>query len=550
MRSPIAWFRDVFAAVRRGPDPVAASRFVMPYSVVGLNLGPDEILSLGAVWACIDAIARGIGQCDWNVYKPVGHLRRELLVDDPLMWILNTRPNPEMTAIGFREALLFQAVPQGNAYAEIVRDLGGRVSQLWPLLTERMQPKRRRDTWELYYEYRDETGQRIEYEPREILHIRGPGLSGLMGDNLIARAAKSMGVAAAQERYSGAFFGQGASPSIALEYPGVLDDKQMRRLKEDWAEKRKGPENAHKPMFLESGMKVQQLGVDPEKSQMVESRQFSVEEIARWFGVPLHKIQHLVHATFSNIEHQSIEFVRDAINPWKKRCEQEADVKLLRQDRGPFRRTEFDTSPLLVGDLKSRADAYAILRQNGIATANECRAREGLNHAGPEGDVLLVQSNLTTMKKLLAAPAPGTAPPGAPPKPGTKPPPGTDDGEPATDDGEADNYARQALVALIGGIVGRYVRRMENRRADLERRPRSGHDDKEQLITALMVKERERLLPKLLEELATAQPFAARALGRELGQEDLLLVVARAEQGELPATAAAKLLPSTTEETT
>jgi len=541
VRSPIAWVRDVFAAMRRGQDPVAATRFVLPYPVVGLNLGPDEILSLGAVWACIDVIARAIGQCPWNVYRPLGPGRRELLADDPLAWILNTRPNPEMTAIGFREAMLFQALPFGNAYAEIVRDMGGRVAQLWPLQTDRVQPRRRRDTWTLYYEVRQEDGQRVELEQRDVLHLRGPGLSGLMGDNLIARAAKSLGVLAAQERYSAAFFGQGASPSIALRYGGKLDDKQKASLKEDWAEKRKGPENAHKPLFLEAGMEVEKLGFEPEKSQMVESRQFSVEEVARWFGVPLHKIQHLLHATFSNIEHQALEFVTDAVNPWKCRLTQEADFKLLRQDRAPFKCTELDTSPLLAGDMKSRAEAYAIFRQNGVMSANDIRSREGMNHAGPEGDVLLVQSNMTTVKKLLEAPPPGAKPPPALPSGTDDAEDESDDGEASTDGDEAATYARRALVALVGGIVDRYARRLANRRADLGRR--HGSADLEQRLQI----ERERLWPRLLEELATAQPFAARALGRELVPEELLLVAARVEDGEPPDAAVAKLLPATTE---
>jgi hypothetical protein len=150
VKSPLAWFRDLFA--RKGQDPVQIARYVLPYPVAGVNLLPDEILSLATVWACIDAIARAIGQCSWNVYRPLGEGRRELLANDNLMWLLNTRPNPEMTAIGFREAMLFRAFPYGNAYAEIVRDAGGRVAELWPLPSDRVTPRRDPATWELFYD--------------------------------------------------------------------------------------------------------------------------------------------------------------------------------------------------------------------------------------------------------------------------------------------------------------------------------------------------------------------------------------------------------------
>ncbi len=156
MKSPLTWIRDLFA--RSGQDPQQIVRYVLPYPVAGVNLLPDEILSLSAVWACIDVIARGIGQCDWLVYAPGAPGQRKLLEDDPLAYVLNTRPNPEMTAIGFREALLFNAVPNGNGYAEIVTDFAGRPVEIWPLPTARVQPRRDRETWALYYEYNQPDG--------------------------------------------------------------------------------------------------------------------------------------------------------------------------------------------------------------------------------------------------------------------------------------------------------------------------------------------------------------------------------------------------------
>src|SRR5262245_48818722 len=136
------------ARVLLGDDPRRQERFFVPYAVAGLYLSPDEALSLAAVWGCMQAISNGVSPMKWGIFQPeAGGKRKTLLVDDPRMWMLNTRPNPEMTAIAFREALLFQAIPWGNAYAEIVRDRRGLTAQLWPLFSDRVRPRRNPDTW-------------------------------------------------------------------------------------------------------------------------------------------------------------------------------------------------------------------------------------------------------------------------------------------------------------------------------------------------------------------------------------------------------------------
>lgn len=538
MKSPWAWFRDLLAR-RRGDDPQQQIMHQMPYQVAGVSLTPAQTLELSAVWACISIVATSLGSCRWNIYQPTGPGKRVLLYDDPTAWLLNTRPNPDMTAIGWREAMVMVAMPFGNSYSEIVRDGSGRVAALWPLDADRVMPRRDPETWQLYFEYMEPGGALIKLAARDVFHLHGPSLHGLMGDNVVARAAKSLSVAAAQERHSAAYFGQGANPGGTLEMPpgATLGDKQYERLKADWAEKKKGPENAHKPMVLENGWKWNQSNSDPQKSQLVEARQFSVEEICRWFGVPPHKVQHLLRATFSNIEHQSIEFVRDALTPWCRRLEQEADFKLFRQDRGPSKYTCIDTAPLSAGDAKSRMEAYGQARQNGIMNANECREREGLNSMGADGDVYLVQSNLTTIKNIVNPPKP-PAPP-APPGRGTDPAPPADD--PAADDesGAANAVARDALLMFMSSAVERYARRLENRRADLAKKINSPVKLEEHLD-----EERERQLPRLVAELEPAQRFALMAFGRELEPAEVRRAAALVIAGEPPLSAAAKALPA------
>lgn len=505
----MGWFGRLLNR-RRGTDPAHHERWVLPYLPSGFRLTPDEALSLSAVWACIDAIAKAIASCRWNIYLPRGNGRRELLEDDALAWVLNTRPNPDMTAIAFREAMLYTCIPFGNAYAEIVRDGAGRVVELWPLEADRVTPRRARDTWQFTYEYRQPDGDLVVLSPRDVYHLRGPGLNGLLGDNLIARAAKSLSVAAAQERHSATYFGQGASPTGVLKFPGKLGQEAFDRLRAQWDDKSKQGDKAHRPLILEAGMEWVSVSTEPQKSQLVESRQFSVEEICRWFGVPPHKVQHLLRATYSNIEHSSMEFVRDALTPWCRRLEQEADYKLFRQDRGPWRYTSLDTAPLSYGDAYSRAQAHAVWRQNGVMSANEIRAREGLNDAGPDGDVLLVQSNMTTIEALLNPPEPPPAlAPGVPPE---------GDDEELNPSVEASRVASEAVERMFASALERYAGRTRNGGTT------AGH----------------RLW--LVSECESFAPFAIKAFGRSLSLVEVLEAAALVDGGNEPVLAVGKVL--------
>lgn len=525
MRNPWSWLRSVLSRFR-GDDPRREQRFFNGFPVAGIQLTDDETLSLSTVWACVQIISSALAPMRWKIYQPVaGTKKRELLTDDWKTWMLNTRPNPEMTAIAWRESMLFQAIPGGNAYSEIVTDKVGRVRELWPLWSNRMRV-RRDENWKLVYEYTDARGEVTRFDQSQIFHLRGPGLYGLMGENIVARAAKAIGVAAAQERFAASYFGQGAQPGGVLESAGPLSDQAYERLKKEWTEKRQGPENAHKPMILEEGMKWAQTSTDPEKSQLIQSRKFSVVEICRYFGVPPHMVHDLDNATFSNIEHQSIEFVNYAVRPWERRLCQEADYKLFQQNRTPVPYTEIDTRPLTRGDAQSRALASASWRQNGVMSANEIRAEEGLDDAGGDADVLLVQSNMTTVEQILEPPAPPALPPGTAPAP-TEPDGDDGDLDPKTDDPAEQPgtfaLARQALVAALGSALERYRGRLQNQRKRPERAVRVEvfRAQQAQLIAG---------------ELALFHEFSVKVIGRGLSPRDLARAMELFEGGAHPET--------------
>jgi hypothetical protein len=308
-------------------------------------------------------------------------------------------------------------------------------------------------------------------------------------------------------------------------------------------------------MILEGGMKLEQDTPDAGSTAMVESRTFQVEEICRWFGVPPHKVQHLMRATFNNIEHLGLEFTRDALVPWAKRLEQEADFKLF-SDRGPRRSTKLDTTWLSQGDNESRAKAAVSWRSAGVKTANEIRHEEGLNPlTGPEGDVVLVGSGMKTIKTVLKEeeqvgkqPALKALPPGAQPEDPEK------DGEedasktkqegdkakkapkPATD--RVQQVVRDAAVALFASAIDRYNRRLSNRQADLER-----HGHTKDKVLENLSQEKDRLRPWLIKECERAVAIVKQASGGSTMDETDILVAADAvDNGETPHVAAERLV--------
>jgi HK97 family phage portal protein len=205
---------------RRRADPAEQIRYVLPYPVSGVQLTPDEAMCLSAVWACIDAIAKAIASCRWNIYQPTGQKpardprRRSRVVD------AQHAPNPEMTAIAFREAMLYIAIPFGNSYAEIVRDGGGPRRRALAARGRPVTPRR-----DLESNGRSSTSTASRTAPRDprakqVFHLRGPSISGLVGENLVARAAKSLSVAAAQERFARVVLRPRRPPRRRARVPG------------------------------------------------------------------------------------------------------------------------------------------------------------------------------------------------------------------------------------------------------------------------------------------------------------------------------------------
>ena len=292
----------------------------------------------------------------------------------------------------------------GNAYAQIIRNGKGEVIALYPLMPNRMVVDR--DTkGRLYYQYTTSTedaptmkGVTVNLPPSDVLHIPGLGFDGLVGYSPIAMAKNAIGMAIACEEYGAKFFANGAAPGGVLEHPGTIKDPQ--RVRESWQSTFGGSANSNKIAVLEEGMKYTPIGISPEQAQFLETRKFQVNEIARIFRVPPHMVGDLEKSSFSNIEQQSLEFVKYTLDPWVIRWEQTIHRSLLLPDEKSQYFVKFNLEGLLRGDYQSRMNGYAIGRQNGWMSANDIRELENLDRIPAEdgGDLYLINGNMLPLK--------------------------------------------------------------------------------------------------------------------------------------------------------
>ena len=375
-------------------------------SAAGQTVNERTAMQVTAVYACIRILSESIAGLPLHVYRYKGQ-GKEMVPDHPLYPLLHDEPNPEMTSFIFRETLMGHLLLYGNAYAQIIRDGYGRVKWLYPLVPDRMDVNRD-DGGQLVYTYTrylDDFGGKQRYEqvklrPDEVLHIPGLGYDGLVGYSPIAMAKNAIGMSMAAEEYGSTFFANGATPSGLLEHPGVVKDPE--KLRQSWHAQFSG-KNSHNVAVLEEGMEgmtYKPMSISPNEAQFLETRKFQIDEIARIFRVPPHMVGDLEKSSFSNIEQQSLEFVKYTLNPWVIRWEQALHKALLLPGEKQHYFIKFNVDGLLRGDYQSRMNGYAVGRQNGWLSANDIREMENLNPISEEegGNLYLINGNMTKLK--------------------------------------------------------------------------------------------------------------------------------------------------------
>ncbi len=411
-------FKKIFG---QGSWSAADDRWYYPQIGVETNAGArvDEntALNIPVVWACIRIIAESIGSLPLHLYTRQGRGKSKA-VNHPLYLLLHDRPNPEMTAMCFRETLMAHVLSWGNAYAEKEMDQVGRVKALWPIGPDRVKPMRNADG-QIFYKVRpDNSGVEIDIPRDDMLHIPGLSYNGLVGYSPIAKMREAIGLALATEEFGARFFGAGTHPGLIVSHPGKLGETAHKNLRESLATTYSGLGKAHRLLLLEEAMKVEKIGINPEEAQVLVTRRFQLAEIARIYRVPMHMLADVEKgASYASIEQMSLDFVIHTLRPWMVRFEQAYNNQLFLTDLERRRYFwEHLADGLLRGDLASRYAAYATGRNWGWLSADDVREIENMNPL-PDGKGEIYLQPVNMVEAGAPPPPPPMITPPEPPGP-------------------------------------------------------------------------------------------------------------------------------------
>lgn len=373
--------------------------FFIGHSSSGKRVNEKTAMTMSAVYSCVRILSETLASLPLHVYE-ITDVGSRKATKHSLYNLLHNEPNPEMTSFVFRETLMTHLLLWGNAYAQIIRNGKGDVVALYPLMPDKMKVDRDEDN-RIYYEYLSANNERVKLSSQDVLHIPGLGFDGLVGYSPIAMAKNAIGMSIAAEEYGAKFFSNGATPSGILEHPGTVKNAEI--LRESWMRGFSG-NNTHKVAILEEGMKYTPISISPNEAQFLETRKFQINEIARIFRIPPHMVGDLEKSSFSNIEQQSLEFVKYTLDPWVIRFEQAINRRLLKENEKSTYYVKFNVDGLLRGDYQSRMNGYAVGRQNGWMSANDIRALENLDKIPKEegGDLYLINGNMLPLKNAGA----------------------------------------------------------------------------------------------------------------------------------------------------
>jgi HK97 family phage portal protein len=415
-------------------------------SLSGVYVDEQSALQYSAVYACVRYISETVASLPWRLMKRRADGGADVVKDSPTHWLLFQQPNPETSAYDFKRTMEAHRQTWGNGYAEIVRDGAGRPQAMHIITPDRVSPKR--ISGDLWYEVDNGTDQPTMLPARDVFHLRGLGWDGLVGYSPISMARQAIGLGIGTEQFGAAWFGNGSHGSGVLESPTPLSPERAEALRKQFEGQHRGTKAANRMVVLEGGTTYKPVSIPPDDAQFLQTRTWQVGDICRWYRVPPHKCGLLDRATFSNIEHQSIEAVQDAIISHTMGWEGEAQRKLIGQPARHSHYTHMSVQALLRGDHAARSSYYHQMWQMGVLSVNEIRGLEDLNPI-EDGDKHLVQMNITTLEAATDDTQPEPAP--QPPAP--------------DDDDDQDQAARSAEVYQVAMLeplaqaIGRCLRK-------------------------------------------------------------------------------------------
>lgn len=338
----------------------------------GVSVSEGGALTASALYGAVRIFSEDVAKLPLILYRRLPGRGKERATDHPLYSILHDAPNDWQTSFEWRHHQQAHQELRGESFCYVNR-VGREVRELIPLETSRV-TVRQLANWDIEYDVR---GDKVR-KASEILHVRGFTLDGLKGVSILKYAAETLGLTLATQNHGAKLFANGARASGALRHPETLSDGAAERLKRSVEENLSG-DNVHRILLLEEGMEWTQLTMTAEDSQFLETRKFQLREFARFFRIPPHKLADLEQATFSNIEHQSREYVDDSLMPRLVRWEQRLNRTLLTPAERKEFYVEFLVDNLLRGDTKTRYAAYKTAIDTGWMNPNEARERENMN---------------------------------------------------------------------------------------------------------------------------------------------------------------------------
>ena len=379
---------DFFKSEKRHSNFLASAN-IFGNTTSGVNVSEKSSIGLTAVWAAVRLLSETIASLPINVYKIDKNNSKFIDYPNPLNTLISRTPSPQYTRYNFIETMMTNLLLWGNAYAHIVRNGGARAVELRIIPPDIVEPFKSEDDGLIYYKIKDSN----ILASKEILHIVGLSFDGVKGQSPIQACQQALGIGMASQQFGANFFGRGANLSGVLEHPARLSDDAANRLRDSWNSRFSGIQNSHQTAILEEGVKFKPIGMPLADAQFIETRRFSVEEIARIYRVPNHLINDLSKSSFNNIEQQSLEFSKFSLSPYLVSWEEELNRKLLPERELKTHFFKFSTRELLRSDATSRADYYTKLFNIGVLSINDIRDQEDLNKI-ENGDKHFIPLNL------------------------------------------------------------------------------------------------------------------------------------------------------------
>lgn len=370
-------------------------------TVAGVSISPETALECSAVLACVRVISESVASLPFSLFRRLPTGGKEIAAGMPLHTILADQPNGWMTSFEFRELMQSWLLLWGNAYAEIRPGKFGAVTELWPLHPSRMTVERLKNG-RLRYLYKEpQQATPTTYTQDQIFHLRWLTQDGVTGYVPTTLSRDAIGLARATELHSSAYFGNGARPGVVLESDQPIKPETAQRLRQSWEDMHRGADKNARTAVLPHGIKVRELSGTNESAQLIETRRYQVEDIARIFRVPAYMIGDLTKSSYSSVEQQGLDFVTFSLVPWLRRWEMACRRDLILDDENYF--AEFDVRGLMRGDNAGRASYYRELWSLGVLSINEIRSSEGLNPID-EGDKRFVQVNMALLESFVVQP--------------------------------------------------------------------------------------------------------------------------------------------------